>query len=170
MVSDLARLATKYKAKEWAELAEWLEDPQRRQAVHNLLVELAVASATAGKQPKPRKRRKVSQAAKVREQLKKIGVEEPERADLLEDVWLKLRQRELLPSLPALRAFAEALGFKSLKGSRRDQAVTELMTLLIDLPQDSLDRKLREAAVTVEDRSLSDEYQDWVRLILQRPN
>ena len=170
MVSDLARLATKYRAKDWEELAEWIEDPRHREVFRHLLLDLAKASRVAPKSKMRKQQRKPSGAAKVREQLQRIRAEDQDRADLLEDVWLKLRQRELLPTLPALRAFTEALGFKDLKANRRDQAVTELMALLIELPEDSLDQKLRHAAtVVVEDRSLGDEYQGWVRLILQRP-
>jgi uncharacterized membrane protein YccC len=169
MVSDLARLATRHSAKDWEELARWIEDPHHREVFRHLLLELAEVSKAAPK-ARPPKKRKASKAARVREQLQKIRTEDQDRADLLDDVWLKLRQRELLPTLSALRAFAEALGFKGLKANRRDQAVTELMALLIELPGDSLDRKLRKAAVVIEERNLGDEYQSWVRLILQRPS
>lgn len=168
MVADLAALATRYRAKEWEELAEWIEHSRNREVLRHLLRELAEASSAS---PKPRRRKpgKTSEAAKLREQLRKVRAEEPDRADLLEDVWLKLRQRELLPTLAALRAFSDALGFKQLKATRRDQAVTELMALLIGLPGNSLGPKLEEVADVVEERSLGEEYQDWVRLILQRP-
>lgn len=166
MVGDLARLATKYKAKDWEELAQWLDDPGHQRTFHSLLMEFAEVSA-ASKQLGPRKKKRQGQAAKVRGQLKKIRSQDPERADLLEDVWLKLRQRELLPTIASIRSFADAIGAKSLKSTRRDQAVTELMELLIRFPEQSFELKLREA-LELDDRNPSDEYETWVRLILDR--
>lgn len=166
LLSDLGKLAAKYRAKDWEELATWLDDPRQRATLRTLLLELAAASGSSRK-ASPGKPRKPSRASKVREKLRTIRADDADRADLLEDIWLKLRQRELLPTLSTLRAFAEAMGSKGLKSTRRDQAVTELMELLIKLPGDSLEQRMRQTVV--DDRRLGDEYQGWVRLILERP-
>lgn len=166
LVNDLARLATKYSSRDWNTLLQWIDDSERREQLRALLVELAGASKTRRRTSKPKKRRP-SRAAKVRETLAKIHTEDSERADLLEDIWLKLNQRELLPTIVAVRVFAEAMGFKGLDASRRDQAVTELMERLVELPGDALEQKMRKTAV--EDRHLGDEYEGWVRLILNPP-
>jgi hypothetical protein len=166
LLSDLARLASKYDAKDWEQLAEWLDDPQHRDTLRSLLLDLAATSRGSRKASKKRRPRKPSRATVLREALAKIRIEDADRADLLEDIWLKLRQRELLPTVAAVRAFAEAMGSKGLSASRRDQAVTELMELLVELPGDSLEQKMRETVV--EDRKLGDEYERWVRLILYR--
>jgi ribonuclease D len=166
LLSELARLAAKYKPKDWEELAAWLDDPQRRQTLQTLLHQLAAASGSSHR-PAPRKKRKVSGVPKVRDELKKLRKKDADRADLLEDIWLKMRRRELLPTLATLRMFAEAMGAKGLRSTRRDQAVTELMELLIKMPSDSLEQRMREVAV--QDRGLGDEYGRWVQLILGRP-
>lgn len=171
LLSDLARLATTYGAKDWEELAAWLDDDHRRNRLRSMLLELAAISRTAPKAP-PRKRtakrkRKPSRAAGLRTLLDTIRAEDSERADLLEDIWLKLRQRELLPSVASVRTFAEAIGLKGLEETRRDAAVTELMEHLAQLPGDTLEQRMRET--TVEDRKLGEEYERWVELILNRP-
>jgi hypothetical protein len=166
LLGDLARLAAKYKPKDWEDLARALDDQRQRETARALLLELAEVGRSRRKAA-PRKQRKPSRATKIREQLAKIRKTDPGRADLLEDIWLKLRLGELLPTIAAIRAFADAMGSKGLKATRRDQAVTELMELLIKLPGDSLEQRMRQTVV--EDRELGDEYEGWVRLILQRP-
>ena len=86
---------------------------------------------------------------------------------MLEDIWVKLRERELLPTIAAVRAFAEAIGSKGIHSTRRDRAVTELMGLLVELRGDSLEQRMRETVV--QDRKLGDEYEQWVQMILGRP-
>jgi hypothetical protein len=166
LLSDLARLAIRYQAKDWEELAAWLEDARRRDQLRMLLLELASVSRTHRK-PTPRSPRSPGPASRVREALARIRVEDSARADLLEDIWLKLRQRDLLPTIAAVRAFGEAMGSKGIQATRRDQAVTELMERLVELPGDSLEQRMRQTVV--EDRKLGEEYDQWVRLILGRP-
>ena len=164
LIGDLARLAKKYDAKEWKQLARLLEDPQQRKSFRRLLEEMAAVS----RKHSPKKRStKPGRAAKVRESLEALAREDPGRAEMLSDVWDKLRRGDLLPTLGTIRAFAAAIGLKGLGASRRDQAVTELMELLIDLPPEALEEKMRETVV--EDRHLGDEYEGWVDLILRRP-
>ncbi len=81
-------------------------------------------------------------------------------------MWRKLRQRELLPTMTAVRTFAEATGLKGLESTRREQAVAELIEQLVEMPSDDLEQMMRHTVV--EDRKLGDEYERWVRLILQQ--
>jgi hypothetical protein len=166
LLTDLARLAGKYKRKDWEQLAAWLDDERHREQLRALLIELGNASGTRRRSAN-RRGRKPSRTAKVRESVAKIRLTDPARADLLDDVWLKLRERELLPTMPAVRAFAEAMGAKGIASTRRDQAVTELMERLLELPTDTLEHRMRRTVV--EDRELGEEYERWVRLILGRP-
>jgi hypothetical protein len=165
LLVDLAHLGKKYKAKDWEELAACLDDPRQRERVRALLLELAEVSRTRRK-PATRNGPKRSRVAATKKALERVRREDANRADLLDDIWLKMRQGELLPTLAALRVFAEAMGSKGLKSTRRDQAVTELMELLIKMPSDSLEQRMREVAV--HDRELGDEYERWVQLILRR--
>lgn len=167
LLKDLARLTKKYKAKDWEELARFLRDPEKLDTFRSLVEELAQTSKKTQARTK-RKSAKPSRATKVRGALAAIRRKDPDRADLLEDIWLKLRQRDLLPTIAAVRAFAEALGSKGLKSSRREEAVTELMELFLGLPGDALEEKMRQTVV--EDRQLGNEYEAWVNLILNRPS
>jgi hypothetical protein len=166
LLSDLARLAAKYRAKDWEQLAAWLDDEKQRDQLRVLVLELAAVSAPPRKRRSTRSKRP-SPASKVREKLAKMRVDDPARADLLEDTWLKLRERELLPTIADVRAFAQVMDPKGIQASRRDHAVTELLGLLIELPADSLEDKMRQTVV--EDRNLGAEYQQWVKLILRSP-
>jgi hypothetical protein len=165
LLKDLARLGKKYKPREWEQLLRLLENPEQLEGFRVLIAELAETS-----KQQSRKRRKAAQpsrTAKVRQSLKSLVKEEPQRAAMLDDIWLKLRRRDLLPSIASVRAFAELMGLKGLESSRRDQAVTELMEILIDLPAEALEQKMQQTVV--EDRRLGDEYDAWVDLILRRP-
>ncbi|HWX87212.1 MAG TPA: hypothetical protein VNX67_03455 [Solirubrobacteraceae bacterium] len=165
LLRDLANLASRYRPSDWERLAGWLENEERRKQVHTLLLELASVSQTRRKSPQRRAKRP-GPTPRIREALTRVRLEDTARADLLEGIWLKLRERELLPTIAAMRAFAQAMGSKGIRSTRRDQAVTELMELLIALPADSLEKRMRKTVV--EDRKLGEEYEEWVRLILGR--
>jgi hypothetical protein len=167
LISDLARLATKYKPSDWEQIIACLDDEKQRAQIRSLLVELGEASKTHRKKPRRSGKQPPSRTVRVREALSQIRVRDPARAELLDDIWLRLRERELLPTVAGVRAFAEAVGLKSLVASRRDQAVPELMERLIELPTEILEERLRDGVV--KDRDLGDEYASWVQLILGRP-
>jgi hypothetical protein len=163
LLNDLAQLAAKYKASDWESLIAWLEDERRREQLRTLLLEIASVSRTRKKPARHRAKRR-NPASQVREALAQVRGEDAERADLLDDVWLKLRERELLSTIGEVRTFAQAIGLKGINSKRRDQAVTELMERLIEIPGDSLEQRMRETVVN--DRGLREEYGEWVRLIL----
>lgn len=165
LIADLARLATRYAPEEWERLISCLEDEQRRAQISRLLHELAATSRTRRQGSRP-VQRSSARAPKLREALAQTRDRDPARAELLEGVWLKLRQRELLPTMAMVRAFAEAVGLKGLEATRREQAVTELLEHLVQVPSDVLEQMLRQTIV--EDRDLGEEYERWVRLILGR--
>jgi hypothetical protein len=165
LIADLARLVAKYGPEEWTALLEHLEDERRRVQIATLLRELA-ASSQSTKDKASRGDRQPSRAPAVREALKRLRGTDPEKAGLLEDVWIKLRNRELLPTMTMVRAFAEAVGIKGLSSPRREQAVTELMEQLIDMPDGTLGRMTQLSAR--DDPQLAEEYERWVALILDR--
>ena len=84
---------------------------------------------------------------------------------MLDEIWRKLRERELLPTIADVRAFAEAVGRKHLEATRRDQAVTELMEHLVGIPPEALEERMRDTLSS--DRQLGEEYEQWVRFILR---
>jgi hypothetical protein len=166
LLRDLAQLVAKYRPKDWEQLADWLNDNDQRERLRTLLQDLASASAGARKKSRRRPKRSATPVTGLRNALGRVRREDAAKADLLDDIWLKLRERELLPTIAAVRAFAQAMGSKGLKATRRDQAVTELMELLIALPPDALEERMRQTVVA--DRKLGEEYEEWVRLILGR--
>jgi hypothetical protein len=100
----------------------------------------------------------------IREALEAFSREEPDRATVLGRIWTQLEGRALLPDMASMRTFGEALGLKGLRATRREQAVLEIMELLMEVPYETLERKMHQ---TVAGSSgLADEYERWVRLIL----
>jgi hypothetical protein len=167
LLVDLARLASKYKPKDWQALAAWLED-DHREKLRALLHELTVASAEGRPKRTARPRRRTQappRAPKVRETISELRLNDVHRADLLDEIWLKLRERELLPTIADVRAFAEAVGRKHLEATRRDQAVTELMEHLVGMAPDALEERMRDTLSS--NRQLGEEYEQWVRFILR---
>jgi hypothetical protein len=171
LLKDVAALAVKYKPDQWEALAVWLDDPARRDVIRQMLREFAAISREAPRPARTRARTKTrrpkgTQQVAVRAEIEALRREQPERADLLEEVWIKLRDRELLPTITSIRSFASLLGTKKITATRRDRAIDELMRVLLELNEDALEQRMREVAV--EDRKLGEEYSDWVRLILGR--
>jgi hypothetical protein len=167
LIADLARLAARYGPEEWDQLIQALEDDQRRAELGGVLSELATASRARRERRPPNDAKRGARAQRVHEELARIRAADPARAELLEDVWLKLRERELLPTLALVRAFAEATGMKGLNSTRREQAVTELMEQIVAMPVEALEQMMRETVVA--DRKLGEEYERWVSLILRKP-
>jgi hypothetical protein len=165
LIADLARLATRYAPEDWEILLEGLEDEKRRAQIVALLQELAATSRV-----RPRKATRDSdhraRLPRVRDALAKARVEDPARAERLEEAWARLRRRELLPDMRSIRAFAEAAGLKGITSAKREQAINEVMELLIGLPTEALERMLQSPVVY--DRASGDEYERWVHLILGR--
>jgi hypothetical protein len=160
LLADLARLAARYEPADWERLLATLDNETSRERFRRLLVDLAAVSRTRTK------RASGTSAAQVRSTLAAIQAEDPDRADLLDSIWVKLRSRELLPTMAAVRAFGEAMGAKPFQASKRDQAINELMEKLATLPGESLEQRMRETIVA--DRRLGEEYEQWVHLILGR--
>src|SRR5436190_73439 len=98
LLSDLAHLAARYQPRDWEQLAACLESEARREQVRNVLLELASVSRASRKRTR-RRPRQPGPAARVRDRLESIRVDDADRADLLEGVWVKLRERELLPTI-----------------------------------------------------------------------
>ncbi len=167
MLKDVAALAVKYKPAQWEVLAAWLDDPARREVVQQMLREFAEISREAPQPVRTKTRRtKGAQQVSSRVGIDALRQQQPERADLLEEVWIKLRDRELLPTITSIRSFASLIGTKKITATRRDRAIDELMRVLLELDEDALEQRMREVAV--EGRKLGEEYSDWVRLILGR--
>ncbi len=163
LVRDLARLVSKYSADDWDVLLSYMGDPRRRENVTTLLEGFASAGHSQPSSKKPSAPRQ--QPPGVRRSLKQLQDREPERARLLENLWHGLQTRELLPQMPSLRYFAEVVGLKELRATKREQAVNQLMRHLMILDIGVLQAAIRQMAVT--DRPLSEEYERWVQLILR---
>ena len=164
LLKDLSRLAQRYPPEQWSLLAAWVNDDRNQRKVAYVLQELAEASRSA--RQRPSSRAASSRAEAIRRTIKEMQGEDPERAAALEGLWDKLRARELLRTMAAMRSFVAHAGLGDLGSSRRDQAVTELMEQLVALPRDEIDRIARTPST--DGRDLGEEYERWVRLILDR--
>ena len=161
LVADLARLAHKYPPEDWESVLSYIREPDRAAELIALLENVTVVSR--------RKRSsggtaKASRGPTVQHQLNDLETSDPELARTLNEVWSKLRSRELLPEMTMIRSFAENAGLKNITASRREQAIRELMEHLLKLPAESLAAALGKAAAA--DRNLQSEYARWVALIL----
>jgi hypothetical protein len=163
LVADLALLGGRYPPEDWAYLIACLDDVTLREQVRNLLRELEATSHSVRYRTRPGTRAAV-RTKRLREALERIRATDPVRADGLEQLWEKLRGRELLPTMPMVRAFAAAVGLKGLDSQKREQAVTELLERIVDMPPDELERLMSETVP--EDRQLRNEYERWVYLIM----
>lgn len=164
LLADLARLVSRYEPEDWASLSRLVQDKDSRVRLAALLDELAQASA---RQRSGTRSQKSVSPINVRDHLAQLRETNPQRASILNDLWMKLRSRELLPDMPSVRAFSEAIGMKTLVSRRRDQAISEIVKYLITLPDEELQTALSRATIRV-DRKFGEEYEKWVALILGR--
>lgn len=166
LLEDIARLVGKYKPEDWEALVAWLRE-DRLEDLRVLVIEMALASREVKAQRKPRSRTRKQAPSRIphlRDRIKQVRQADPASADLLDEIWLKLRERELLPTVADVRAFAAMLGKKKLDAARRDQAVTELMEHLAGVEPERLQEEMR--ATLASERRFGDEYERWVSLIL----
>lgn len=164
LLADLARLVSRYEPEDWVALSRLVRDKDSRESLAVLLDELAQASAR--QRPRSRSQKSVS-PINVRDQLAQLRENNSQRASVLNDLWMKLRSRELLADMPSVRAFSEAIGMKMLVSRRRDQAISEIVEYLIPLPDEELQTALSRATIRA-DRKFGEEYEKWVTLILGR--
>jgi hypothetical protein len=162
LIADLGKLVLRYNADEWRSVLRLLQDDAGRALLAALLEELASASEkrpTSGKAPPS------SASPSTRERLKGLKKTDPRRAVMLDELWAQLRSRQLFSDMRSLRSFAEAIGMKDLRARKYDQAASEVVRYLIELPPEALEATLSQA-LRREDRRLGDEYARWVALIL----
>jgi len=166
LIADLARLAARYGPEDWKALSRLLKDEESRALVATMIDELAKASRRSRQRPNNRTARAVVRPT-MRDRLAQLRQADPERADLLNDLWVRIRNRELLADMTSLRAFSEAIGMKTLLAGRHEQAASEVVQHLMSLPPEALGVALSRSTLKV-DRELGDEYDQWVSLILNR--
>jgi hypothetical protein len=164
LVADLARLVTRYSPDDWRTLLLLFENEETRKLVVLLLDELAHASARRRSSNSPSRS---TTSASIRQRLDEMGEAEPAHAHLLADLWARIRSRELLPEMSNLRVFSEEIGMKTLASRNRDQAASEVIGHLMNISEMDLKAALKAASAGVE-RKLGEEYENWVRLILDR--
>jgi hypothetical protein len=166
LIADLARLAARYSPEDWRALSRLLQDDDSRALVAAMLDELAKASGRARQGSSTRAKTAVARP-NTRDRLARLHQTDPESAELLSDLRTKLRTRELLADMASLRAFSEAVGMKTLSTGRREQAVSEIIQHLMNMPREALETALSRTTLKV-DRELGREYEQWVSLILNR--
>lgn len=164
LIADLARLIGRYDPEDWTALSRLVQDQDSRAKLAAMLDEFADASARQRLKNRARAPARRTDP-NIRDRLVELRASDPQRADVLNDLRMKLRSRELLPDMPSIRAFSQAVGMKTPVSSKRDQAISEIIEYLITLPDGALQTALSRATMIV-DRKLGDEYEKWVTLIL----
>ena len=164
LIADLARLVTRYDPEDWTALSRLVQDGDSRTKLAAMLDEFANASARQRLKNQSRPSGRHTNP-NIRDRLAELHESDPQRADVLNDLRMKLRSRELLPDMPSIRAFGQAVGMKTPVSGKRDQAISEIIGYLMTLPDGALQTALSRATMRV-DRKLGDEYEKWVALIL----
>jgi hypothetical protein len=161
LLNDLGRLARKYEPRDWQNLIDALTSDSRRAELVMLLEELHAASANS----RPTKsNRQSGRTQHLRELLTRLRESEPDRAEFLEDFWLKLRTKELLADMTSMRKFAQAVGLKHFDAKRREQGAVLITTYLAELQAPDFDAALSEVGAHTE--AQPEDYRRWVHLIL----
>lgn len=161
LIADLARLTRRYPPEDWQALLALLNDESERGRMIALLEELSQASRQV------RSKKPGGAKTSTSRLLESLNATDPQKAELLRDLRLRLLARDLFPSLSDLRAFAAALGLEDLPSAKkREQNVNYLVRCLADLPYDHVVQALSKT--TASGRDLGGEYERWVRLILAR--
>lgn len=159
LLADLVRLAKKYRSEEWLSIIDWLQNPEQRERLVTLMREL---SAISGKiTSRPRRRQNVPSIAHLLDEVRQSDLR---KAEILQEIYSKLQNREILPTFSTLRMFIEAAGLAALSSRKREQAINELMRQLATLPYENIQSVLQKASIGRPD--FGKDYERWVALIL----
>jgi hypothetical protein len=164
LLAELVDLLKRYPPGEWRGLADALENPEHRTKVIATLRHLADVGifrpeSRILRDPASQRHRKPKSALVLLKQ------KDPRKFELLTRVRQKLISRELLPSAPELRTFAEKIGVDVSRERKREQAVSKLVRALADLTPEEIQNRLG-FRWEPEVPPTQSQYDQWVGVIM----
>jgi len=159
LLSDIAKLLTKYGSDTFGRLAGDLANPELREQIIQILsktIELAPNRKTSSKRTKPM----VEQKADFRAKLSAL---DPEKSNLLIRFYDALEAKELLPSLRSIQMFAQDNGFPEVKAKSRDKAVLAFVKMFSSMSVAEIEMLLKTMALP--DRASDRSLERWSEII-----
>ena len=164
LLLEVARLARKYSADEWRNLLAALKDDSSLKT----LVELAEIMS----QPRTNKRLSAypeTSHQQVRQPpitvlLRKVGIDDPEKAEMLKKFRTLTLSKQLFVSVSDLRDFAISCGLKVSNSVDREKITNDLIRAMAGMKSAEVKEKLSSFSVHRSD--LSQDYERWVKIIL----
>lgn len=161
LLVEIAKLLRRFGPKTFESLAIELSRGELPAALASILASAAkVAPRSENRSKSPRT------PSDLRPALVALGESEPEKASLLLDVYDRLTDQSLLPTLRDIRMFAADAGLSVPKKGNRVETITSLIKNLQRLPAAELEAKCSALKSSGErsDRSL----EGWSRIILDK--
>jgi len=165
LFEELVRLWGKYGKASFSELSDLLKEEDFIKINIDILSRL----------PRTMKSRKISRsvqgkntAERLTQRIDSIQIKNPEKAEILTFLYQRLLSKEILPTLKQLNNYMFDHHFSNVISSRRDQAITRLMNVLLDMDVYEL-QKIRDAIpqTPIDDQQ---SLEKWSNIITRKDN
>lgn len=160
LLVDIAKLLKKYGPDPFELLAKVISTPEMTQHLIELLEQSAKTAKTVKKTKKiTKKKHKIS----IPKLLLEIKESEPEKFEILTNLYNDLILKNFLPSLREIKQLAIEYGLPEINFKSRQQAINQIIDSLINLTLEEIKAKIQLIEkYSGNDRSL----EDWSKIIL----
>ena len=161
LIIELYKLINKYSVEDWRALHTLLSNEDLRTIIAKITPE--IQSIKRLNQPLKSKAEPKIPKVTVPDFL---SIPDSEKRQLLIVFRTALRTKELSPALSDLRQLAETAGMKENLATKRNQAIDQIIRILVNNDIDNINRVIETSDMSKLD--LGDEYSRWVDHILGR--
>jgi len=162
LLVDLVKLLKKYGPEPFELLAASISSPEMSQHLSTILTQVAKIDHTIPKTKRKTKPRKKPSVPRSLTALKKV---EPEKYQLLMNLYTDLIGKTVLPTLRDIKEFVADCKLPQVRTKSRQKAVSSLIGSLIKLPNEQLTAKIQSLKkYDIGDRSL----EGWSNIILNK--
>jgi hypothetical protein len=161
LLSDLAKLITKYGPETFEDLAQALVDPDFIERFAHVINTTASVGRTTRR--KVRKSSANSRKLDFRSSLLSLGLDETEKSALLTDLYDGLKAKDLLPTLREMQSFVSDNGLPSIKSTSREKALVPFIKAFIPMPIEEVREYLRRIPPTSSSNNRS--LEGWSNII-----
>lgn len=156
----LAKLVKRYGPEAFESLAESISSTEMTQHLSGILTQVAKGARTI---PKTERKTPLKQKTSIPKSLIALESVEPEKYQLLMNLYTDLTAKTALPTLRDIKGFAMECGLPEVRATSRQKAISPLINSLAAFPNEELIAKIQSVKkYDTGDRSL----EGWANIIL----
>ncbi|MDD5363281.1 MAG: hypothetical protein PHN88_14225 [Ignavibacteria bacterium] len=165
LLNDILKCINKYESKTLIDLLHLLNEDNFFKTITATLDKLSLLNRNTKKIKTGNNNSELKNPIKFLDTLVEIGRYDKEKADILTELYYKIKQKEILVSLREMKNFVLDSGLPPLKTTSREKAIIPFLKILLTLNIDDLKNKIEKIYnnSTKQDRSLK----GWSDIILK---